>query len=235
MNKMLSKINLQYISEYRTEIMGYAIIGVMLSHLKTTCDYQLNLLISKLIGLFCYSVFTGGFFFLSGLGLYNSFDRNYNLHNFYLKRFKRLVVPYWLISTPYFLYTDILLNNSYINFFEHFTTISFWLHVDDSGMWYVAVAVVFYIFYPVIHRILYCTKYKPIIVFIICVTLIFACSLLCKHVTPLYYSNIKIVFGDAILFLMGSYTMNKVKKEGGIKVTELILLLTFLGEVVREL
>lgn len=66
------------ISIYRTELMGYAIIGVMVAHIKTNFDIPESIA-TKILGFICYSVFTGGFVFLSGLGLYSSLNKNSNL------------------------------------------------------------------------------------------------------------------------------------------------------------
>lgn len=147
-------LELFYISKYRTEIMGYAILGVMLAHIKGICGFP-DTIFNKLLGVFCFSVFTGGFVFLTGLGLCFSLYKDGNLKRFYMKRIKRLLISYWIISTPYFLYTDLYLNSDAVAFVEHVTTISFWLQGNYSGMWYIAMTVVIYLIYPFMHKFMY--------------------------------------------------------------------------------
>ena len=81
------------ISKYRREIMGMAIIMIMLCH--TTLFFE-PIIIRKIY----YEVKTflkigvDIFFLLSGLGLYYSFSRDENVGRFYLKRFYRILPTY---------------------------------------------------------------------------------------------------------------------------------------------
>lgn len=115
---------LDNISKYRTEIMGWAILGVMLAHVKSIYEFP-DTVLTKLLGAFCYSVFTDGFLFHSGFGLYNSMYYDKNIKRFYKKRFLRLLVLYWIISTPYFIYTDLVVGEGMSSFTGHITTLSF--------------------------------------------------------------------------------------------------------------
>ena len=90
------KFEINTISKYRSELMGLAILGVMCGHYMNH-TYQNNLLFS-----IARIIHTPGFLFLSGFGLYYSFVNNSNLGSFYLKRLKRLYLPFLLISTLFF-------------------------------------------------------------------------------------------------------------------------------------
>ena len=213
---------LSYISKYRTEIMGYAILGVMLAHIKNICGFP-DTIANKLLGLFCYSVFTGGFVFLTGLGLCFSLHKNSNLKSFYTKRIKRLLIPYWIISIPYFLYTDLYINSNVLAFVGHVTTLSFWFYGNYSGMWYIAMTVVIYMLYPFIHKFIWGGKMKTIYaVVILLVMYIIASEILLVYV-PIFYQNTEIAITKFPLLIFGSLTMNYIVEQRKVLSVKLIM------------
>ena len=200
------------ISKYRTEIMGYAILGVMLAHIKTIYGFP-DTIWAQAIGFICYSVFTGGFFLLSGLGLHSSLCHDNNVKHFYKKRIIRLLVPYWIISTPYFIYIDLITGNGLVPFLGHVSTLAFWLYGNYSGMWYVAASVLFYVVYPFFHRLMYRNKVNPIyILFVIIVLWAAGVFLLSRFAIP-FYEHISIAINKFPLFLIGSLIMLWILKE----------------------
>ena len=206
------KKHIQGISSYRTEIMGYAILGVMLAHIKTIGNYP-DTIMGKAIGFLCYSVFTGGFVFLSGLGLYSSLNKNSNIKDFFKKRAARLLIPYLLISLPYFVFTDVFIGEGFIPFLEHITTVSFWIHGNYSGMWYISLSVVLYLLYPLIHRFLYGEPKKVNVRFSECIIGTSMLLVVLSHFAPNYYGMTSIAFSKLPLFVMGSYTMFYVSND----------------------
>lgn len=197
---------LQNISKYRTELMGYAILGVMVAHIKTICGFP-DTLASKVLGLLCYSIFTGGFIFLSGLGLYSSLQKKPYVKSFYLKRIKRLLIPYWIISIPYFAFTDLYSRLDILGFLGHITTIDFWINGNFSGMWYIALSLILYMVYPVIHRLLYRSKHNPIFYLLGCGCIILAGIYSIHTIFPDFYDKVSVIWNMLLLFLFGSYTM----------------------------
>lgn len=147
MKKLLTAI-----STYRTALMGIAILGVMIGHCKT--DWPVSIF-SRTVGLLCYSVFTGGFLFLSGFGLFFSMSKNPNVDDFYRKRVKRLLVPWLCLAVPYFLLMDIVQAGKWNAFLWHVSTLSFWKSGNYSGMWYISVIVMLYLLYPWYHRFVF--------------------------------------------------------------------------------
>ncbi len=73
MNRMFA---LEDISKYRQELMGIGIVGVLLSHLVTVGGFDTNYMLVKFLLLFKQLVYTQGFLFLSGFGLYFSLSKN---------------------------------------------------------------------------------------------------------------------------------------------------------------
>ena len=145
---MNTKKHIRSISYYRTEIMGYAILGVMLAHCK-----------------------------------------NSNIKDFFKKRAIRLLIPYVLISLPFFVFTDVIIGKGFFPFLEHITTISFWIHGNYSGMWYISLSVVLYLLYPLIHGFLYEDYNKVNNRFSVCIIGTSMLLVLLSYLVPSYYKD----------------------------------------------
>jgi len=138
---------LQLISKYRTELMGVGILGVLMGHLLMYTNHQLSA-----IDFFCRIVHTQGFLFVSGFGLYYSFSSDSNLVNFYKKRFNRLYVPFFFISLLFFTLVVYYNDENYWMLFVYLTTLDFWIEGNDFGMWYIAISILLYLLYPLMHK-----------------------------------------------------------------------------------
>ena len=86
-------------SKYRSVLMGIGAIGVVLGHNLRWCDWPTVLsLPARVISAM---VFTEGFLFLSGFGLFFSFDKDNDVKSFLAKRVNRLYLPFLLILLPF--------------------------------------------------------------------------------------------------------------------------------------
>ena len=88
---MIFKFNL--ISKYREELMGYAIFGVLVSHLLMWLDIKI-----PGVNMVLRLIYTQGFLFLSGFGLYYSLSKSSEILPFYKRRVKRLYIPFALMA-----------------------------------------------------------------------------------------------------------------------------------------
>ena len=193
---------IEYISKYRQALMGIAILGVMVGHCKM--DWPPSI-ISKAIGVLCYSVFTGGFLFLSGFGLYYSMSKNDSIKDFYSKRMKRVLVPWVCIAVPYFFFMDVIHSDSWSNFLWHVSTLSFWKSGNYSGMWYISVILALYLVYPFYHRIAYGNGGKMQTGFLLFIFgFLLVIEYLISTLAPDYYGRISVCMNMGIFFL-GSY------------------------------
>lgn len=144
---MRKPIELSDISRYRGELMGLAMIFVMLFHVwmpKSNVMYGL---------VRCGNVGVDMFLFLSGIGLWYAWNKNPSLKNFYWRRYIR-VYPAWLIMAclfyiPSYLNTPgggysrsvpDLVANILVNW-------SFW-RVDDLTFWFIPAIMMMYTFAP---------------------------------------------------------------------------------------
>lgn len=138
----------QLISIHRTELMGVAILGVMIGHLMN------HTIQPALLGFLVRLVHTPGFLFLSGFGLYYSFCKDSFLPRFYAKRISRLYIPFIIITSPFFLYLLFTGKIPFINFLGFLTTIGYWFVGNYYAMWYVAVSMVLYMLFPLLYKVI---------------------------------------------------------------------------------
>ncbi|MHA6533600.1 acyltransferase family protein [Paenibacillus sp. BAC0078] len=141
----MKKLNYKLISTYRTQLMGLAMLWVVLYH------STINLSSVPVLGtLKAYGY--GGvdiFLLLSGLGLYYAYRKNIDSLTFYKRRLRRILptylpvvlifcLLYWGIGKMSF--TDLILN---------LTTLSFWLGLESRFDWYVPALLILYLLTPV--------------------------------------------------------------------------------------
>lgn len=138
------------ISKYRTALMGIGILDVLFWHM-ATC-YQLEGMSAQIFGTLTRTVFTSGFLFLSGFGIYFSYSNNPNKKVFYHRRFYRLVIPFWVIVTIIFLLRLAISGVGDLPYYlGTLTTAYYWLPGKTFNYWFIAVIFLFYLIYPYIH------------------------------------------------------------------------------------
>ncbi|MCI6915056.1 MAG: acyltransferase [Lachnospiraceae bacterium] len=111
MQNSSKKISFSIFSKHRAALSGLAILLIMVFHYfenvvqmgEEHIIYGPALLWCRLIG----SIGVELFLLISGIGLYFSFHKNRKLLSFYERRLKRILLPYFLVSVPFFLLRDI--------------------------------------------------------------------------------------------------------------------------------
>ena len=135
--------------------MGVGIIGVLLSHLIQVGGFDTgNYLVQALLSVKQF-VYTQGFLFLSGFGLYFSLRKNSDTVAFYKRRCTRLLIPFLIMAFPFFLIQVIARKESWLYLFGRLTTLSFWVEGNYSGMWYVAISMLLYLLFPIYYKIVF--------------------------------------------------------------------------------
>ena len=216
-------------SKYRTELMGIAIIEVILGHAMSLQDVTYTAFM-KILSVATRFVFTEGFLFLSGLGLYFSFSQNPSIKSFYKKRFLRLYFPYVILSSWYFIYVDIIKGEDFSIFMGHISTLAFWYEGNFIGMWYIALSLVLYLFYPFMHVFLYSSGVSNLR-FVILLVLSVLLNLMVAVVFPDYYEKISIGISKIPCFIVGSlcgyFALNGSFNRRNMFVTYLVLGLVY--------
>lgn len=153
-NKIFCKtFPIEAISKYRTELMGFATLLILIAHIHLIVgDTQLTLFLYR------WSVSQGVemFFLLSGIGLSYSLSshekRNDSIIAWYKRRFTRILVPYLIIATPWYCAKGIANGSSVYSILYELSTISYW--TDSVGAWYIALLLPLYLLSPVLYRVI---------------------------------------------------------------------------------
>ena len=188
-------VELGKISKYRSELMGFAIIIVMLFHVPLSrLDPFFGLRRMGNLGVDI-------FFFLSGIGLWYSWAKQQDWRRFYLNRALR-IYPAWLIVAGYF----------YISRFHGTTTASyvdlagdiivnwdFWLH-DELTFWYVPATMMLYLFAPPYMELV---RRHPIYRWLVVLPLMWC--IIVQYVAPVHQAvgHIEIFWSRVPIFFLG--------------------------------
>ena len=132
---MKNKIfTIEDISKYRQELMGIGIIGVLLSHLVTVGEFDISNIFIRILLFFKQLVYTQGFLFLSGFGLFFSLSKNSEYLPYFKRRINRLYIPFLVMTIPFFIIQVVARDNSIWFLIGRLTTFSFWIEGNYSGM-----------------------------------------------------------------------------------------------------
>ncbi|MEC4888432.1 MAG: acyltransferase [Nitrospira sp.] len=141
---------LQKISRYRTEIMGMAILWVVLFHARIDFPSALFLPVQfvKDLGYGAVDLF----FFLSGFGLFCSWSKGCTVREFYTARLMRILPTYWIAVALY--YGIEWFSNgtvSIVRVAAMATGLNFYLY-NDKFFWFVPAIVACYLLFPFLVR-----------------------------------------------------------------------------------
>ncbi len=136
--------SLKDISTYRSELMGWSILWIMMLHFTFN---QINPL-----GFIAQYGFAGVdiFLFVSGFGLFYSLDRDDNLIHFYKKRLLRIFPTYYIIGAI----TNLILHhNDILSFLFQYSTIGFWIGKEYAD-WFIPSIIILYLLAPFIKKLI---------------------------------------------------------------------------------
>lgn len=145
----MQNLTLQKISKYRTALMGIATLMIIISHAPASGVIMPHIW-ERIMGLGNFGVDI--FLFLSGIGGYYSLSKMPKKSDYFKKRYLRLGIPYFLITTP-FIITYLLMGvYSIPDALLSFTTFDFWL--EHKGAWFIAMLIPLYLLSPVFFNLL---------------------------------------------------------------------------------
>lgn len=196
---MRRPVELSDLSSYRSELMGLAMIFVMLFHVwmpKSYFFYGLNR---------CGNVGVDIFMMLSGIGLWYSWNKNPDYKHFFKRRYLR-VYPAWLLIATLFYVPNYLNNpgggyspdvlNLVLNILVNW---SFW-RIDDLTFWFIPAIMMMYTFAPWYMNLI---KRHPVWRWMPVVAMVFA--VMVQYYPPIHNAvgHIEIFFSRIPIFLIG--------------------------------
>ena len=196
------------LNKFRKEIMGFAIIWVMILHCFS--DYLCELKIPVL----SFVAKQGNlgveiFLFLSGIGLFFSMSKDEKIMPFYLRRIKRVIIPWLIISCPYWILKSLIVDHDGIFIFlENWSGASLWTK-GITTVWYVSFIVILYITYPLIYKL----QKKNSFFIVVLIGCAFAANIIMLIAAPDFYDLREIAFTRVMIFLLGSLIGEQLKKK----------------------
>lgn len=138
------------IGEYRVELMGVAMVLIMLYH----STYRIpNAAVSGIYShiRWLFSIGVDLFFLLSGFGLYHSMRRDPNPWHFYKKRLLRIFPTYFLFAAAWFVISLALRIETAASFLWKYTLISFFIS-GEATIWFISAIILLYLLFPLLYR-----------------------------------------------------------------------------------
>ena len=136
------KFYFENLSKYRKVLMGVQIILIIIFHFTEDCKIY-DVRFSGIINLFYRYIRSSGvdmFLLLSGLGLYFSWKKKPEPKAFYKKRYMRILIPYFIVAVPAWIWLDIFwMDKGWGAFFKDISFISFFFeetrNTTKSTIW----------------------------------------------------------------------------------------------------
>lgn len=155
MKKQIKQVRYDVFSKYRNILMGFSTLSVLFFHYTDDLRiYEYNFDgILKLFNIYISSSGVDIFLFLSGLGLYYAWKKNSDYKSFISKRFKRILIPYLLISIPAYIIREVFLRET--GWLSVLKGVSFYSFITkgDTWHWYILMSVLCYLAFPWIYEI----------------------------------------------------------------------------------
>lgn len=212
MKLYMERLRIEYnsLSKYRTELMGIGIFGVMLIHVLAWMGYEGTAITFpvKILRQVAFLVYTEGFLFLSGFGLFYSLTRNGDVRHYFHRRFLRLWVPYLVLAIPFYLYMDVVRQGDGVTFVLDATTLTNVIS-HNNGMWYIAFSAILYAVFPFAYRLMFgheAMKTSPHRVYSALVILVAICigiDAVCYFGFHSWYDPLRIGYSKMSAFFIG--------------------------------
>lgn len=209
---------LQTLSKHRSAIMGFAILWIMLFHLRVPTDID--------IIDFFRSVGYGGvdiFLFLSGFGLYYSLSRkNFDLKKYYKSRFFRILPEFWVVIGVVFLAQMDFSTRAIYQLICKATTLGYWIGYRDES-WFISCIVFLYAIFPVYFKLFKKYGFKASFYFIgagLSLMLIYALTCILCYNNKNYGGFIILTYARIPIFFIGTIFGHWAKDGCNIRLTK---------------
>ena len=187
------------ISKFRTELMGFAIICVLIGHIIAFGELNVPVAFDR----FLHGIHTQGFLFLSGFGLYFSLSKDSSMSRYFTRRLYRFILPFLIMSVPFYLAVCFSTHQSVLDFFSYITTVNFWINGNYDGVWYVALSLVLYMLMPIVYSWISCKNRGGVLKLLIIIALAVIVNILLVNFAPDYWDKVSIGLKHTPMFFLG--------------------------------
>lgn len=207
------RFKLKDVSTYRSELMGWSILWIMMLHFTFTQIAPL--------GFIAQYGFSGVeiFMFVSGLGLYYSMAKNSNVLQFYKKRLLRIFPAYFIIGifTSLFVFQD-----SLPTYLFRYTTIGFWTN-GTYFEWYIPSIIFLYLLTPLFKQFI--SPRRLPFVGLFCIAILTIAYLLVENTDTIDNDHYFLLYRIPA-FLLGMMCAYWIENEAG---SRLFIIILFIG------
>ncbi len=205
-------MNWNLVSKYRTQLMGISMLWIMLFHnfFKWTDSNWVKTLIDH------GNVGVDIFLFLSGVGLYYSYEKKGNIGEYYKRRIVRLLIPYFVLAISFFFWVVRFEGGEY-SFLSYISQVAFIKH-NVNTTWFIPCILVLSLLFPIIYylqnypvRIGSMTMSRNSVTVLIC-SIYFILLLYLKANKTVFYNNTEIALTRALVFIVGCHFAKYVKE-----------------------
>ncbi len=216
--------NLGLTSEYRDELFGIAIIAIVIFHYCADFNGAIDIIKEKIYAepfllktcilkdyfKWISSVGVEIFVFLSGMGLYFSFEKNNNLAQFYKKRYLRILPAYIIVASVFWAIKDFKFKGVGIEgYFQDITFYSFFTNGVHT-IWFILLMLVLYAVFPLIFKLLDNKNRNMWLIFMLILT--YGFPIMLYNIDIASYNNISIAITRIPLFVIGCYFGKRIKQ-----------------------
>ena len=196
------------VNKFRRELMGFAIIWVMIFHCLSDHIKALGIPVLSFLSKQG-DLGVELFLFLSGIGLFYSMSKNEAVLPFYRRRINRVIIPWLIISCPYWILKSIIVDHDgAMVFLENWSGVSLWTK-GVTTVWYISLIVVLYFLYPFIYRL----QKKNSLFIALIMGCLFAVNIVMLTTVPDFYASRERAFTRMLIFFLGSLTGEVLKKK----------------------
>ncbi|MGN0293849.1 MAG: acyltransferase [Lachnospiraceae bacterium] len=202
------------VSKARSDLFGLSIISIIIFHFfedvvssgKGTAFYRTAENYNHLLG----SMGVDVFLFLSGVGLWFSLTEHYDLKRFYLKRMKRVLIPYIIWGGLFWYIRDVMIQEkSFYDFFKDYSLLSFWTEGNRS-LWFIGLIILAYAVFPILYHLFKGEAVKRFSSLAVLSAASITCILLLENHASSFYGHVEIALLRIPVFLLGIYCGDKI-------------------------
>lgn len=216
-NLQTNQLNLGLFSKYRKELMGLATIFIIMCH-SPIYGVVMPFYVQKILGNLGLGVDI--FLFLSGMGMYNSYNANKSKNKtiiyWFYKRYIRIVIPLIIISIPIFLYNTSSNPQKSLNLYI-IELSGFGSLFGYSPLWFIGCILVLYILTPLLNSVLN-HQYKWIYVVLI------SLSCFIYAYTPPYNEIWHFMIQRWPIYILGFALAKDIKNNKSLSITYIIII-----------
>ena len=224
----MKKFSFKTVMKYRNNIFGISALWIVAFHIyymiyAPSADFVKDILRIGNMGV-------DVFLFLSAIGLSYSVEKN-KLSDFYKNRFSRLIIPFIVLSLPFYIWKDFFANPitmiTPLRFILDMTSLSYWIF-DYYELWYISFIVLMYILFPWLYKLY--NKNRNYILFLIIISVL--AEVLAWQTNSYLYTNLERAFSRIPIFLFGIFISDYVKKDvkisnTGVAISALLFIAAF--------